>query len=188
MGMGIISDEELEKELSKDDKVLINGKVLDKPKEHGRNKGDVNVPASLREIIAVDALENGNKSANALAKSLGISESSVSAYKNGATSTATYNGGDRELRDKVNRTKTRIVNKASNRLKSALDEITTDKLKAAKVTEISGVARDMSAIIKNMEPPAQGKEEGSGKGTVNVILYRPQQRSEDDYDVVVVED
>ena len=185
MAMGIVSDEELEKELNNGNtRIPVNGIVIPKENDHGRNNGDVNVPESLRKVIGQDSIENGRSSALALASSFGISDSSVSAYANGATSTAQYNGGNRELRKHNNKVKERIVSKARSRLISSLNHITPEKLQEAKLKDVSAVARDMSMIIKNMEP--QDVENEDNKPNVNIIFYAPNTRKESEYDVIDV--
>src|SRR5678810_1013449 len=116
MPLGVVSDDEFESEL-KNSRVeldksgvpvigivdngteeippVVNGVVEEQ--KSGRGLGTTEVPDSLRKIIAQTNLESGRAAAISLASSFGISESSVSAYLNGSTSTATYNNKDKEL-------------------------------------------------------------------------------------------
>jgi predicted transcriptional regulator len=181
MAMGLVSDEELEREL----KVNGNHGVVTVKDRSGRKEGDNNVPDSLRKVIAQDAIENGRNSALALARSVGVSDSSVSAYTNGSTSTASYNERNKELVEHTNKVKEQIAGKARTRLLQSLRAITPEKLQNAKLKDVSAVARDMSAIVKNMEPRDVDEAEGRGP-KVNINIFAPARRKEEEYDTLVV--
>jgi predicted transcriptional regulator len=191
MPIGVVTDSEFEIELFRSKIPIqkkdleIKGKVKDKVIP-GRREGDVEVPESLRKLIGAESIENGRGSALELAKSLGISSSSVSAYSNGATGTTSYNEGNKELRSHINSAKDRIVKKARSRLFSALHNITPEKLADAKLKDVSSVAKDMSAIIKNMEPSESERGDKDGKPVVNIVLYAPRMRNEGEYEVITV--
>src|SRR5215203_3209703 len=98
MAMGIVSEEDFNSELGKigpskkPDAIPSPTKiaeVMDLPSK-GRGKDNVEVPNSVRNLIGLEALNEGRASALELAKQFGISPSSVSAYTQGAKSTATY--------------------------------------------------------------------------------------------------
>lgn len=183
MPLGIVVDEEFESEVSrlitprKSDIIVT---VVDKAVP-GRTNGDNNVPAPLRNIIGEEALVNGRKAAIGLAEQFGISHDSVDAYKNGATSTATFNQPDNSLTSHLDKVREAITTTASDKLKSALESITPDKLKEVKVRDASGIAKDMSVIIKNMEPD---KEDGKPRIGPNYIFYSPRPRQEEDYETI----
>lgn len=181
MAMGLVSDEELEKVLKNSG----NRAVVNVPLPRGRKEGDVNVPESLRKVIAQDSIENGRQSALALAESVGVSASSVSAYANGSTSTTSYNQRNAALVNHANEVKEKISAKARTKLLVALKEITPEKLKGAKLKDVAGVARDMSAIVRNMEPKESG-ESGGAVPKVNINIFAPQRKQESDYEVVEV--
>lgn len=154
MGIGIVSDEDFQKELNR-----ISGEIK-KPTPHatvvtpdkpGRKEGDRNVPESLRKIIGEESVINGREEAVALAEMFDISKSSVSAYAKGATSTTTYNQQKPEIISHINRARSRSVKKAQRVLRESLDAITPEKLSDVKVRDLAGIAKDMSAIIKNLE-------------------------------------
>jgi predicted transcriptional regulator len=167
--MGIVSDSDLELEIKRNG---TNGNAeVRVPVPPGRKEGDKNVPESLRKVIAQDAIENGRDSAVELARSFGISPSSVSAYTNGATSTTSYHAPDAGLRKHVNGVKERIAGKARRRLKWALNGITEEKLQEASLKTLSTVAKDMSVIIKQMEPDEKGDTDKSTN--VQVVLFAP---------------
>src|SRR4249920_401404 len=89
----VVSNEEITLDLTSANQ---NPRALVKKLHNGsRGFGHVEVPQSLRKLIAEEAIL-GTPS-NDLQKSFGVSASSVAAYKNGATSCATYNSPNRDL-------------------------------------------------------------------------------------------
>ena len=183
MAMGLVNDEDFECELNKS-----NQKPLASVKEiiKGRGENSVEVPESLRKIIGETSELDGRKEAVALAKMFDISESSVSAYANGATSTANYNQPSTEpdsIQSHINKSKERISNKARSRLFESLKCITDEKLKEASVRDVSQVARHMSAIIKEQEPTVNTNNENNG---IQFIFYSPHLKQEDVYDTITV--
>jgi len=188
--MGIVSDKEFDSAL--DD--CVNPKPKSVPVAQivditrpGRKEGDVNVPDSLRQVIGDTAVTDGRQEAVALAKNFGLSPSAASAYANGATSTASYN--EQPNKATINGAKERIAKKARAKLMLALTNLTPDKLAGAKARDIAGIARDMSQVIKNVEP-----DTAPGVGGVNTgggpafVFYAPQQREESTYQVIQAKD
>jgi predicted transcriptional regulator len=151
---------------------------------HGRKSNDVNVPESLRSLIAQEHVENGRQSALELAKSFDISSSSVSAYAVGATSTKSYHDKSPALVSSLNKSKLKIVGKARNRLNMALNGITEDKLNGARVRDLASVAKDMSAIIERMEPKEVTQTENQPK----FVIFAPSFRDERSYDTIIQTD
>lgn len=189
MSIGLTSNDEFELELAR-----LSGKrvsstpisevqIVDKPSK-GRSDGDVNVPDSLRKIIGEDAVINGRQSALGLAKSFGISPSSVSAYAKGATSTTSYNSPKSSIISHINKSRVRAIKRASTTLNSALGSITQDKLDYTDAKDLAGIAKDMSVIIKNLEPQ-QVNEVQSDKGP-QFVIYAPQFKSEQSFEVITV--
>lgn len=186
----IVSDDEFDKELELNK--IVPPKVpapieLDiKPPtsvEKGRGVGNVEVPNTLRNIIADTAISQGRPSAIELAKSFGISESSVSAYTNGSTSTASY---DKKVNNNfITDAKSRVSNKARKKLLLALHHMTEDKISGANVQTLSGLAKDMSVIIKNMEPKDNTEAKPNGP---NFIFYSPNKKDEEVYDAIYVKE
>ncbi len=188
MPLGILTDEDFEKELEK-------SKSSEKsPSEKtgtirniGEGKGQtIATPDVLRKFIADEHLHNGRAEALELAEDLGISSSSVSAYANGSTSTTTYDKPKKDLTDFLRNRRNRIAKRASGKLLDALDEITPDKLANAKVGEIASVARMMAGIVKDVLP-----EEKSEKSTVNnqvqFLIHAPQIVNESKFEVINVD-
>ena len=150
----------------------------------GRARGDNNVPASLRNILAETAMMDGRQAAIELAREFGISPSSVSAYSNGSTSTTTYNQPKSEIISHINKTRERAVKKAGKTLNAALAAITQEKLDYESADKLAGIAKDMSAIIKNLEP--QKVEEGDDKSVPRFVIFAPQFRDERTFESIHV--
>lgn len=189
MAMGIVSDTEFDVEqdtLSKHHKSNsvpiihpINATVEDI--NRGRGNGNVNVPDGLRRIIGETAVSDGRAEALSLGSMMGVSPSAVSAYTQGAKSTASYE--DRPNQSVINSAKERIAKSARNKLRSALSALTPAKISEAKAVEISTIAKNMAAVVKQMEPDKSNGEEGSNGGPT-FILYAPQFRKEENFEVV----
>lgn len=187
MPIGVVSDEEFELESEKivdsqPKPKVVEAEVIDSTL--GRGEGSLQVPNSLRQIIGEESEINGRASALAMAREFGISPSSVSAYANGSTSTATYD----EVPNKphiVNQ-KLKIAKRARVKLIAALANITQDKLADSKARELAGVAKDLSAVVKDME--SNGNTELTGDNTPKFVFYAPHFHKEDHYDTIVVKE
>lgn len=174
MSMGILSDTDFEKELEKSKTQIVPMNPL------GRGNGSRQVPDSLRRIIGENAIEEGSQGTREMTRAFGISDSSLIAYKAGARSTTTYN--DRPNREHLNRAKERIIGKARKTLVASLDQITPEKLAEEKPRDLAGIAKDMSAIIRNLEP-----DKGEGDKTTNaLIIFAPQIINEEKLEVIEV--
>lgn len=192
MAMGIVSDKDFDSELSglnkdKESKStptvpITTGEVIDAPtKGRGTNP---EVPEGLRKLIGTESAINGRQSGIELAQSFGISASSVSAYGVGANSTASYD--ERPNESHISNAKQRVATRARKKLVSAIHHITKDKLEAANAKDLAGIAKDMAAVIKVMEPePPKAPSNDSGP---KFIFYSPQFKNENNYDVVVAKE
>lgn len=179
MPMMLVSPEDFEKELDKPKEIEQKREIKIVDINRGRTIGKTEIPNEIRKEIANEALTS-NKTGIEIAEEYNVSQSSVSAYKHGATSTTTYHNQNNELNKHVSNVKSEISDNARNRLMMALNEITPDKVRDSKLKDIASIARDMSVVAKNMEPPA-------GINVNNqVVVYRPKLRDEDDYDVITV--
>lgn len=152
--------------------------------ERGRGLGNKAVPQVLRNVLAQDAIESGSASAKSIARAFDVSDSSLAAYKHNAHSTSSYHTTQPELKKVTDHTREVIGKKARSRLLSAINHITPEKLADAKLRDIAGVAQAMSAVIKNIDPPA----EVSAHANVNIVLFAPRVRSEEAYEVVQVQE
>lgn len=194
MPLGILTDEQLNKELgitiSKKDINRIESEVnesarqpINQPKvvDIKRGRGNtLEIPHEIRALVSEEVI-NGAR-AKDVSKAFGISESSISAYKNDATSTTTYDKPNDPLKESNQIVRDQITDKARGRLMSALDAITDENISNAKVKDIASIAKDMSVIVKNMEPNVPVD---NSKNT-QVIIYRPRMRDEDEFDVITV--
>lgn len=196
MPLGIITEDQLNKELGrlvpKVDVEIIN-KIDEAIKDSNfkriepakvvdikRGRGMVlEVPESLRALVAEEAIVYGHT--QKIADQFGISKSSVDAYKNGATSTASYNQPDNSLGESNKTIREAISDQARSRLSSALEQITDDKLIGCKVKDVASIAKDMSVIVKNMEPQGPVNQQNT-----QVIIYKPRMRDEDEFDIITV--
>lgn len=178
MPMGVLNDDDFENEINSFTK--FNSTVIDIVK--GRN-GVHEVPESLRKIIAEEAIQG--TSAKELEQIFDVSQSSISAYKKGATSTATYNKPETELKSHTNQIKDLITGKAKSKLLSALEHITEDKLKDAPLGVLANVAKSMSGVVKDLEPEEVKEKENNGP---SYVIYAPQFRDERSFDVIHVKE
>jgi hypothetical protein len=167
MALGIVSDEEFEKELSKVVEI-----------KHGRgNKPEI--PQEIRKIIAEESI-NG-EAAKDIADKYAVSPSSISAYKHGSTSTASYNEPNQELSKRNDEIRAQIIGTARSRLFEALNQITPEKLKYAKLRDVASVAKDMSAVIRDTSPTIT-----TNNMNAQFVFHVPKARDEKDYDIVEV--
>jgi len=199
MPIGIVSDEDLFNELNsyKPAKPLVvppsqvieaekihEGEIIDIP-ARGRKSGDNNVPDTLRQIIGEDALLNGRESALQIAADFGISASSVSAYTKGSTSTASYHEPKPSIIGHINKARQKAISRAGKTLNNALNAITQEKLDFMDGDKLSGVAKDMSVIIKNLEKQIDPGAE-SGVKTPTFVIYAPQFKDERSFEFIQV--
>ncbi len=186
MPLGIVSDDDFKSEL---DNSSINQKPPALPTIIDINRGRGNqseVPESLRKIIGETSAIDGRQEALALAKSFGISPSSVSAYGQGATSTSTIKTPDIELKNHIGKAKERISKKARAKLFLSLKHITETKLEDAKPEVLASIARNMSAIVKEMEP--DNGNDGDEKQTPQFVVFAPQFRDERTFETITVKE
>lgn len=198
MAIGIVSDSDFELEAEKLGELRSVNKgseaiparptspdsiPLVKEIERGRGNGNVAVPDSIKSLIGITSIEEGRKEAVAIANALQLSPSSVSAYSHGANSTASYDTPNQTLTNKLLRTKQVIQKKAQRNILRAFEHITEDKLAEAKVRELAGVAQAMSAIVKNLEPSSEGKD---NRPNVQFVVFAPKIQAEDNFEVITL--
>lgn len=180
MPIGIVSYSELEEEKENSGQGP-TAEIVDQ--KIGRGIGKRGLPSGLQKIISEEAITNGNTSAKELAREFDVSDSSVSAYKNGATSTSSYNEPGSKLQKYVDKTKLKSTKKAHKTLLSALQSITPDKLADAKPKDLSGIAKDMSGVIKNLEPERAGDDSNA-----KFIFFAPPMKKMEQFEVIDVVD
>jgi hypothetical protein len=196
MPFGLVNDDVFNQELKRLKKVELESHIEESHPEAtiiekdrpGRTEGrDVNVPDSLRKLVGEESVVNGRQAALGLAGMFGISPSSVSAYAKGATSTTTYNQPTQSIVQHINKSRNRAIKRASRAMNQALGSITQDKLDNSDARELAGIAKDMSAIIKNLEPPQQGLMNDS-ESKPQFVVFAPQFRSENAFEVIDVKE
>lgn len=180
MPLGLVNDDEFLSELNKSSEPESRGEVINLP-SRGRKSGDNNVPDALRNIIGGNAIEEGSKETKELTRAFGISDSSLSAYKNGATSTTTYHTPKPELSKSVNDVRDKITSRAKNRLLKAISHITDEKMRDTKAIDLAGIARNLSAVVKNIEPEAPRVNPGNGP---TFVVFAPPKKREESYEVI----
>ena len=211
MPIGVVSDDDFLKELSsyssatpqpeqvpstdspsedvpasQEPEVITPEVVIEDITRRGRSEGDVNVPDSLRQLIAEEQLLNGRPAALKLAAQFGISSSSVSAYANGATSTASYDQPKPAIINHLNKAREKATKRASKTLNAALGAITQDKLDYTDAKDLASIAKDMSAIIKNLEPKQVQSDDMSN--TPQFVIFAPQFRDERSFETIHVKE
>lgn len=185
MPMGVVSDEDFQREIDNSSVPLV-GEVVDAPRP-GRKEGDVQVPEALRKIIGETSEIEGRKSALDFAAALGISASSVSAYANGATSTATYDKPSAPIANHIKERKSKVVNSALTRLTRAMNGLTKDKIETSSAREISAIAKDMAQVVKMMEPETpQGPADGVR--APQFLVYAPTMIDERKFEVITAKE
>ena len=138
-----------------------------------RGRGNASAtPLALQQLIGEAGISSRKESVE-LATLLGISASSASAYANGASSTASYNKPKLDLSNFLDKKKRTIVKRAGHKLLSALDNITEDKLTTAKISDLAIVAKSMSGIIKDMEPPVPVAQPGMNINGPSIVMFAP---------------
>lgn len=192
MAIGIVNDDELQAELDR-----LNGSIKKEPvvqpvvieeiEKGGRNEGDVNVPDSLRQIIGETSVIDGRQDALALANMFGISASAVSAYAKGSTSTASYDSPAKSIISHINKSRQRYTKKAGKVLHEAMQKIDENKLNDMSAKELAGIAKDMSVVIKNLEPQQAAPGE-DGQKTPQFVIFAPQFRDERTFPTMVLEE
>jgi len=170
MPLGIITEEEFQKELASAPAPLISFV------RRGRNEAK-ETPDSIRKIAASLAIEG--VPAKEIEKEFGLSPSSISAYKNGSHSTSNYNEGNQELRKFVNDKKDEIVRTAHSKISEVLLAITPEKISESSARDNSSIAKDLSVVIKNITPEQEHKPD------VSFVIHVPVQKSERDYGDVI---
>jgi hypothetical protein len=196
MPIGLVSDLDLQRELdsfrssrsSSSDSTSKLAEVRKEEREsHGRSEGDMNVPDSLRKIIGEESVINGRQSALSLASDFGISPSSVSAYAKGATSTASYDSPKPSIINHINKSRQRASKKAGKVLAAALEAISQEKLDYTDAKDLSGIAKDMSVIIKNLEPQSDSRSDSEAKSP-QFVIFAPTFRDERSFETIEVKE
>lgn len=195
MPLGVVNDDEFNREVInsgipspkvEERSEVITGIVEDLPKK-GRGEGSVEVPDSLRKIIGETNELEGRKSAIEFAKSFGISPSSVSAYANGSTSTASYNNPRESIVNHIQGRKDKIANSALSILRKSFSVINEDehsKLRESTAKELSTIAKEMASVVKMMEPESDKLSENRPQ----FVVFAPIMKDESHFEVITLKE
>jgi predicted transcriptional regulator len=183
MALGIVSDDIFENELGSSN-ITPDAIIIQHRNNGGRPEGTENVPDSIRKIIGDTAIESGRTEALEVANFFGVSDSSVSAYSKGATSTSSYDEPKTALLNHLNVTKQRIAKRAVNRLNKTFDALTDDKFSAASGPELATMAKSFAAIVKDMSP----MDEKPPVAQVQFVIHTPPITKEEKFTTIVVND
>lgn len=192
MPMGIVSDKEFDSEKDRVNPSTKREESNSFPKtavivdvNKGRGIGNVEVPNTLRTLIGETAVSSGRQEALELASSFGISPSSVSAYANGANSTATIK--DRPNAGIINSAKDKIAKRARAKLLLALNNLTPEKIADVKARDLAGIAKDMSAVVRSMEEDTS-KNPAAGNSGPTFVFYSPAFFKEERFETVIAKE
>lgn len=175
--LGIVDDDVFDEALKQQSNSKTPTRFIEQKVGRG-NKAET--PEIIREIVQEEGIKGGQN--DELAKLFGISPSSVSAYKHSATSTASYNQPEPKLAAKNKSIRDIIKKRAGVKAALAINSISEEDIVNATVTEKANVARQMSAIFKDMEI-----DSSSGKNApTQIAIFIPPMKSEADYDVIDV--
>lgn len=177
MPMGLVDDDIFESEIS-DKKPMPSAQIIQRP-FHGRNPGDNNIPQVIREVIADDTSTSGEE----LSNKFDVSKSSVSAYRNGATSTSSYDAPSPKLQEIVDRKRERISRKSSKALMKVLDKMNDssfdEKLDACKAVELSTIAANMSRVVEKVSTKNEAQNIQQ-----NIVFYSPSPVKTDQFEII----
>jgi len=177
----VVSDDDFAAELHKLSQD--NNKAVEHPsptmsiEQIERGRGNTpEVPMPLRDVIAEEKLSG--TSSKALQEIFKVSPASISAYANGATSTATYY----KPVDALTKVRNRVSSRAANRLNEALKALGNKDLSDEKAKDLSAIAKDMAVVFDKISPVKQ-KENEEDK-SFHLHLYAPKMKSVDDYEII----
>ena len=155
-----ISTSETKERLKRTDNLVVMLQKNGKP--YGLNPGTPRVPEELKEIAR--NVKGNNKELGVM---LSVRPETVPAIK-----------GSSE-RDQLQRVMTKARGTALDKLNAALEHISGEKLGEAKLGELSNVARNMSAVARDMAPEQED-------GGLRVVIYNTPERPRDDYEIIDV--
>jgi len=181
MPLGEVSNADFDKELIELGIISPNGndeldeEVIDIQRGRGHKK---ETPEETRKEIASEAICGA--SVKSLIEEYGISQSSISAYKKGATSTTSYHNPDEELKKSNGEVVDRITGRAQKKLLSAIDAIEFGD--SIKPQTAASIANQLSSVVKNLRPDPSAVTINQNK----VVVFRPRMKEEDDFQTIEV--
>jgi hypothetical protein len=184
MPLGLVNDDDFLREIERLNKkeevpLPVPMAIVKEPVPLGRPPGKENTPEIVREVVATLQLEGAPS--KIVGQAFGVTEDSARAYKNGATSLATYNEPSPKLHEHVLSTKEKIAKIAARKLRQSLRAISEDKIKDLSPNKAAQLAKDMSAIVKDMTSDGDDGNKG-----VQVVFFSPRPEPRDSYERIVV--
>lgn len=178
MPLGVLTEEQAVNELNRFG--LISNSIQIEHKEIERGRGNTEeIPVSVRSFIATESLSGAP--AKQIAELYDVSPSSISAYKNGATSTASYHNGNPEILNSINAMRDRIIGPAQSRIIKAISSISDEKLDNSKARDAAGIAAQLSSVIKNLSPESEANK------NTQITIFAPRKNEEEDYEIIKVD-
>lgn len=184
MPLGILSDEDFDKELGISEKKDEVTARVEQINQGGRKSHSTTVPPSLKKIIGGTAIEDGGRQTyNELAKPFGLSYDVIEAYRTGRHSNQGRQEKKEDLVDHLTKVRQGLAIKATDKLDRAIESITNEKLAAAKARDLAGIAKDMSVVVRNIEG-----ERGNGITNNQFVIYAPHVMNEDRFETIIAQD
>ena len=175
MSLGLVDDIAFQEELAR----LSGAKKPDIIVKEREVRGK-EIPLEIKKLAAEDALNGGNQ--HEIAKSYGITQPTVSAAENGMNATNTdVRKPNVDLLPFINTVKTKIVKRASSKVLKALDAITEEKIEGLSANKAAQLARDCTAIMKDMSVQESNNNQDN---RVQIVIHAPRERSIDEFEVV----
>lgn len=130
-----------------------------------------------KSLITTLSEEIGNKSA---AELVGCNPASIPYWKKGQNSHRVDTNAEstRQNQSVVEERQDKISEKAIDKVLKSLDLIEDDKLRACNAVELATIVQKLSGVNTN-------KNNGS-KTNINVVVYTPQQKSEEQFETITV--
>lgn len=189
----ILSDDEASARLASAGNLSNQLVEIRKLKEGGKKLGQVSVPLALRSLIGSLAVQ-GNENQSDIAEAFGVSQPSVSAYSRGLVGdrldadlmqnkVATEESIEEEKKATIDLAHQEALDVMMLSLKGITAKMKDpEEVGLMKPKELSRIATDMSKIVS--VATGQDKDKGNVINNTKVIVYAPQQRREDSYDVI----
>lgn len=176
MSLGIVNDDLFEAEINRlnnpSTTALVKGRAPG-------GRGDA-IPDPVKKVIAECALL-GDKQED-IAKVFGVTQESVNSYSQGFnTSSLEQRKANPSLVSHITEVREKITKKATNRLQLALNSITPDKVKDLSANKAGQLAKDMAAIVREMEPPMEGGNQNNG---VQIIFQAPREKRLNEFEFI----
>lgn len=170
-----ITEEQAKTRLNHPENIAKNDSPVRPLHAGGRNIGDKNVPAFIRELAGAAAHVDTAKN---VAAAFDISQSQVNQYKVGNTSPQHHSP---DLKAKVDKQVSKARDLALDKLMLSLGLLTQDKLEKVNARDASTIAANMARIVEKTTPVVPQNN------NLQIVFYAPNLKQEKDYEVITVE-